>query len=170
MKKVVGLAVLLLLLTGCARNIKDGVKLLEEGKYEDAVEVFTEDVEKERNLDEAYRGMGIAYFELGDYVSAIEAFELALEHGTEETAVLCSFLGAGYLETAQYDKALDVYGRALKNEKLTKELEQEIQFQLIAVYENMGNWDAAKKQIKQYIKNYPDDTRVEKEAEFLETR
>lgn len=170
MKKIVGLTVLLLLLTGCAGNIKDGVTYLEEGKYEKAAEAFQKDVDKERNLDEAYRGLGIAYFEMEDYEGAVEAFELALKNETEETAVFCSFLGASYLEAEEYDKALDAYERGLASEDLTEELEQEIQFNLIAVYENMGNWDAAKKQMDKYVEKYPDDTRVEKEAEFLETR
>ena len=49
-------------------------------------------------------------------------------------------------------------------------LKQEIQYNLIAVYEKMANWDAAKKQMDKYIEAYPEDSRVEKEAEFLETR
>lgn len=170
MKKIVVLFILVLLLTGCAGNIKDGVALLEEGKHEQAVVAFQREVEKGRNLDEAYRGLGIAYFELENYEAAVEAFELALKHDTKETAVLCAFLGASYLETAEYDKALDAYEHGLAREDLTEELEQEIQFNLIAVYENMGNWDAAKKQMKKYMEKYPEDSRVEKEAEFLETR
>ena len=97
-------------------------------------------------------------------------FELAVQHGAEETATFCSFLGASYLETGAYNKALDTYEKGLACEDLTEGLEQEIQFNLIAVYENMGKWDAAKKQIKQYIQKYPDDSRVDKEADFLETR
>lgn len=170
MKKIVGLFVILLILTGCAGNIKDGVALLEEGKYEAAVEAFEKDIKKERNLDEAYRGLGIAYFELEDYTAAVEAFEMAVKHETKETAVFYSLLGASYLETEEYDKSLDAYERALACADLTEELDQEIQFNLIAVYENMANWDAAKKQMDKYVKKYPDDSRVEKEAEFLETR
>ena len=169
MKKIV-ILITLLLLTGCAGSMKNGVELLEAGKYDAAVEVFQKDIKKKRNLDEAYRGLGIAYFELEDYEAAVEAFELALEHETKETAVCCSFLGASYLETEDYDKALDVYERGLACKDLTEELEQEIQFNLIAVYERMGNWDAAKKQMDKYVKKYPNDSRVEKEAEFLETR
>ncbi|MBP3462029.1 MAG: tetratricopeptide repeat protein [Tyzzerella sp.] len=169
MKKIV-ILITLLLLTGCAGSMKNGVELLEAGKYDAAVEVFQKDIKKKRNLDEAYRGLGIAYFELEDYEAAVEAFELALEHETKETAVFCSFLGASYLETEDYDKALDVYERGLACKDLTEELEQEIQFNLIAVYERMGNWDAAKKQMDKYVKKYPNDSRVEKEAEFLETR
>ena len=170
MKKILGLFALLLILTGCAGNIKDGVALLEEGKYEAAVEAFEKDVKKERNLDEAYRGLGIAYFELEDYTAAVESFEMAVKHETKETAVFYSLLGASYLETGEYDKALDAYERALACADLTEELEQEIQFNLIAVYENMANWDAAKTQMDKYVRKYPDDSRVEKEAEFLETR
>ncbi len=170
MKKIAGLFIILLLLTGCTGNIKEGVALLKEGQYEKAVEAFEKDVKKERNLDEAYRGLGIAYFELEEYEAAVEAFELALKHDTKETAVFCSFLGAVYLETEEYDKSLDAYEQGLKCKDLTEELEQEIQFNLIAVYEKMSNWDAAKKQMDKYVKQYPEDSRVEKEAEFLETR
>lgn len=170
MKNIAGLIVVLLLLTGCAGNMKDGVALLEKGEYQQAAEAFEKDIKKERNLDEAYHGLGIAYFELEDYEDAVEAFELALKHDTKVTAILCSFLGASYLETEEYDKALDAYERGLSCEDLTEELEQEIQFNLIAVYENMANWDAAKKQMDKYVDKYPEDSRVEKEAEFLETR
>ena len=41
MKKIVGLFALLFLLTGCAGNIKTGVAFLEEGKYEEAVELYS---------------------------------------------------------------------------------------------------------------------------------
>ncbi len=170
MKKVLALMVLLLMVTGCTSNIKDGVALLEEKKYEEAATAFQKEVDNKRNLDEAYRGLGIACFELGDYKMSIEAFELALKNETEETAVLWSFLGAAYLETGDLDKALDSYECALSMKDLTEELKQEIQFNLIAVYEKMGKWDAAKEQMDDYVKQYPNDTRVEKEAEFLETR
>lgn len=170
MKKIFVMLVLSMLLCGCAGNVKDGVAFLEEEKYEEAKAAFQKDVEKKKNLDEAYHGMGIACFELEEYETAAESLELALEHKAEDTAIICSLLGASYIETGEYEKALDVYERALADEDITDELQQEIQFNLIAVYENLGNWDAAKKQMEQYVKKYPDDTRVEKEADFLETR
>lgn len=158
------------LLTGCVGNIKDGVTLLQDKEYEKAKQAFQEDIQDERNLGDAYHGMGLACFELGEFEEATEAFESALEHGAEETASLCAFLGACYMETEVYDRALNAYERALQKETITAQLKQEIEFNLIAVHENMGNWDAAKKQMDKYVENYPDDTRVEKEAEFLETR
>lgn len=170
MKKLIVWTLMLLLLTGCAGNVKSGVALLGEKKYEEAVTAFQKDIKKGRNLGEAYRGLGIAYFELQEYESATEAFETALENETKETAVIFGFLGACYLELEEYNRALDVYEKALDQDDLTSELEQEIQYNLIALYEKKGDWKAAKKQMEKYIKNYPDDARVEKEAEFLETR
>ena len=170
MKKIAGIIVILLMLTGCSGNIKDGVAMLQEEKYEEAMKAFEKDIQKERNLDEAYRGLGISYFELENYEEAVRAFELALQNETKETSTLFSFLGASYLETGEYEKALDAYERALACKDISEELTQEVQFNLIAVYEHMANWDAAKKQMDKYRKAYPDDSRIEKEAEFLETR
>lgn len=157
-------------LTGCAANVKSGVESLEAGKYEEAKESFKKDIEKEKNLDEAYRGLGIACFELEEYEEAIEAFELAVENETEETATLYSMMGACYMEVGENEKALDVYTKALSVETITDEMKQEIQYNLIAVYENMADWDAAKEQMESYREAYPDDSRVDKESDFLETR
>lgn len=171
MKKIIIITMVLsMLLSGCATNIKDGVALLEEGKYEEAQKLFEKDIKKQKHLDKAYEGMGIACFELGEFERAAENFELALKEEAKDVAIIYSFLGACYIETGEYEKAADFYKKALKEEKISAELKKEIQFNLIAVYENMGDWDAAKKQMDKYVKAYPEDERVKKEAEFLETR
>lgn len=162
--------ILLVTVTGCAANVKDGMAFLEEGKYSHALEMFEKDIEKGRNLEEAYRGKGIACFELEEYGVAAESFRLALENEAEETATICCLLGACYMEMEEYERALDAYENALLKEDITEELRQEAEFNLIAAYEYMGNWEAAKKQMEKYVESYPDDTRIEKEAEFLETR
>ena len=171
MKKfaLVALAVMFCL-TGCKANIKDGVALLEAGKYEEAKEYFQTDIKEDKNLDEAYHGIGIASFELGEYEDALVYFDAALKNGAEESAIICSFMAACHMEMEEYERALDMYEKALAKEEITAELKQEIQKNLIAVYEKMGNWDAAKKQMDKYVKAYPDDTSVQKEAEFLESR
>jgi len=170
MKRIIIILTLLLFLTGCANNIEDGVSYLENGKYEEAIATFQKDIKKKKNLDEAYRGQGIAYFELGNYEKAVSSFKLALDNEAKDTATIYSFLGACYMELEEYDLALDSYEHALAKQDLNTEMKQEIQFNLIAVYEKMCNWDAAKKQMETYVELYPDDSRVEKEAEFLETR
>lgn len=172
MKKWILAAVLAgtLILTGCTNNINDGVDLLEAGNYEGAQTAFQKEIEKGKHLDEAYHGLGIACFELEEYEEASEAFEAAVKNETEESAMLYGMMGACYLEIGEYEKAVDVYTKALSMEEISEELEQEIQYNLIAVYENMADWDAAKEQMESYREAYPDDDRVEKEADFLETR
>lgn len=169
-KRVIGLIIVLVILTGCAGNVKDGVELLNDEKYEEAIAVFEEDVKKGKNLGEAHRGIGNAYFALEQYEEAIESFGVALKNETKETATIYGMLGACHMKLEAYDKALSMYKKALKMKDITDELEQEIQYNLIAIYEYTGDWEAAKKQVEKYVKAYPDDGRIEKEAEFLETR
>ena len=157
-------------LTGCTDNIESGLNSLEAEKYEEAKGFFQKEIEEGDHLDEAYRGLGIACFELETYEEAIEAFECAVEHEAERTATLYSMMGACYMETGAYEKALDVYTKALTLKDIRADLKQEIQYNLIAVYESMSDWDAAKEQMRAYREAYPDDNRVEKEADFLETR
>lgn len=171
MKKIGIIVVsMLVLVTGCANHVKDGTELLEAKKYEDAIEAFEKDIENEEHLDEAYRGVGIAYFELEDFEAAAKAFEEALQNGAEETATLYGLMGACYVELGQYEDAVEVYKKALEKEDISADLKQQISFNLIGVYEAMYEWDAAKLQMEEYVKEYPDDNRVKKEAEFLETR
>ena len=132
---------------------KDGLTLLKEGRYEKAKVVFQEDIREKKNLKKAYYGAGIACFELGEYEEAILYFELALQSKAEQTGTIASFLGACYMKTEQYEKALDAYENALADGTLTDHLEQEANYNLIAVYERMGNWDVAKVQIEKYIQN-----------------
>ena len=79
-------ASLAVLITGCGKNAsEDGVKLLEEGKYKEAVKEFEQAVEDDVNVGDAYRGIGIAKWEQEDYEGAREAFKNALENGAKKT-------------------------------------------------------------------------------------
>lgn len=57
------------LLTGCmgTNYLEEGVSQLEEKQYEEASKSFQKEIDEEKNLDEAYRGMGIAYFEMEEF-------------------------------------------------------------------------------------------------------
>ncbi|HIV95944.1 MAG TPA: tetratricopeptide repeat protein, partial [Candidatus Sellimonas avistercoris] len=85
MKKRIGMimaaCLLFFTMTGCATQIDKGKSLLEEGKYEEASEAF-EKASKDSDMEqEAYRGLGISYYELEQYDKAVSAFESALEKG-----------------------------------------------------------------------------------------
>ena len=172
MKKM-RLALLILiagLLAGCSNYMKEGLELLQAGNYEEAIVSFQNEIAEEKNLDEAYRGVGIAYFELEDYSAAIEAFENALSNEAEETASIYQMLGVSYLKLDEYDKALENYSKALQMEDCTEEMRQEILFNEIAIYELQSEWDLLKEKVAAYMEAYPEDDRMDKTAEFLETR
>lgn len=113
MKKRIGVLMAACLLsftmTGCATQIDKGKSLLEEGNYEEASEAF-EKATKDSDMEkEAYRGLGISYYELEQYDKAASAFESALEKGAEATPEIYNLLGISYMQTGEYEKAADSF-------------------------------------------------------------
>lgn len=83
---------LCLALTGCgSKAIEEGTTYLEDGNYKKAVTKFKEAVDKGQDTGEAYRGIGMAKWELGEYEAALSAFQSALDNGAEKTAALYNF-------------------------------------------------------------------------------
>lgn len=174
MKKINTILILMIscvMLTGCGSNpYKMGIKNLENGEYSKAAECFEKAVEKEKNLADSYRGLGISLWEQGAYEEAISAFENALSEGTKENATIYSLLGNCSMKTEKYDKAVEYYEKALTMKDIDEELQQETEYNLIAAYEYAGEIDKAKEHVSNYLEKYPDDEAVLREAEFLETR
>lgn len=161
-----------LMLTGCSTQIDKGTKLLEEKKYEEARKIFQKAVKKESMEKEAYRGLGISYFELKQYDKAKEALEAALEKGASETPGLYGMLGAACMETEQFGQAAAYYekGIAADAEGTDEELRKEMRFNEIYALEKSGNYAEAKTKAEAYLADYPEDETVKKEAEFLATQ
>ena len=171
MKRFLAISMLLcIILCGCSSGYKKGEALLQEGKFAEAQTFFQTLIDEEKDLKQAYYGMGISCFELKEYEKAVGFLEEALVHKTANTVETYSMLGACYIEMQQYDKALESYQKVLADENLTDTLQQEAEYNLIAVHEHMGDWDAAEQQLEKYKSQYPDDTRLDKESIFLETR
>ncbi len=172
MRKIVStiLLAVICLMTGCASNIEDGTEHLKKEQYEKAIACFEKDIEREKNLDEAYRGIGIAQYELENYAEALNAFEKAIENETEETATLYGLIAACHMHAEDYEAALEAYGKVLKMKDCSEELRQEARFNEIAICEKLSDWELAKEKVASYVADYPDDTRMDKTAEFLETR
>ncbi len=62
---------------------------------------------------------------------------------------------------AYYEKAIDV---------ADKSDQQGLRKNLVAFYENAGDFASALKEAKSYVADYPKDTAMQKEYEFLQTR
>lgn len=164
-------ASLAVLITGCGKNAsEDGVKLLEEGKYKEAVKEFEQAVEDDVNVGDAYRGIGIAKWEQEDYEGAREAFKNALENGAKKTGTLYNFIGTCELRLGNPESALNYYNLGLSSEDISKELKREMEYNEIAAYEAMEDWESAKVKLEAYTEAYPDDEKAAKELEFLNTR
>ena len=158
-------------LTGCVQNYaEEGVKYLEKGKYKEAAEQFEKAVEADRNVGDAFRGIGMAKWEQEDYEGARDAFKEALDNGAEKTGAIYNLLGSCEMKLNDSQGALSYYRLALSAEDSSEDLLKEVKYNMIAAYEQSKDWESARAKLKEYIAEYPDDETAGKEAEFLETR
>jgi len=151
-------------------NIKDGVSLLEQGKYQEAIATFEKQVKKGKELGETFLGQGIAYYELGEYDTCIEKFEKALAEGALPQKTTYRFIGNAHMQLEQYEAAIEAYDLGIHAEGESKTAMQEMQFNRIVAYERLAKWKKAKELMEEYLQQYPDDEIAQREAEFLKTR
>ena len=182
-----------LIAAGCGNNNKilnKGVKALEKENYSAAVESFEEMIKAEseekpkndkqekiqsNNLSEAYKGLGVAYFELKEYDKALDSYVKCdgLE-GTKTPSMyrnmaICANEINEYSSAAEYaEKGIDVIKE--DEESAEPEIKKELYFLLIQSLEKDGNWEEALSWAEGYSEMFPDDKDVEKEIEFLKTR
>lgn len=175
-------------LTGCTNYMEEGTELLKEGDVQGAITAFeqaAEEAEKENeDSSEAYRGIGIAYYEQEDYESARTNLQRALDEGGMQTPIIYNLIGICSMRQQDYDGALAAFeqGIALPDSAVISEgtkLEQTADYDeviqgmmrnRVVCYEKKLDWANAKSAMSEYITLYPDDPESQKEAEFLETR
>lgn len=164
------LAAMCVFAAGCANPVEEGTELLKENKYTEAQEMFQKAVEKEQNPGEAYRGLGICYWEQEEYEKAAEAFGKALDCGTEETATIYNMLGICALKTDKPEKAVYYFENGQNFVDAEEELLQEMSFNLVVAYEEVGDFASAREKLQLYVSLYPEDEAAAKELEFLNTQ
>jgi len=79
------------------RQLKLGYKLLNEGRYEEAILAFQKVIEIEPRSTKAYAGLGLAHANSGDYDAAFTAIEDALGMGLDNPELLHEALVNIYL-------------------------------------------------------------------------
>lgn len=167
------------LLAGCANPQKSGTAALEKGNYEEAAGLFQEAAQSEDKdkAAEGYRGLGMAEYELGDYATALEAFEQAVAQGAQQSVQLWNLMSACAMQGEDYGKALEYIqsGLALAQtssgkETSDEEMIREMKYNEIICYEQQADWANAREKAEEYLSEYPDDESVQKEVEFLKTR
>lgn len=158
------------LLAGCGEKEPSGTELLKEERYEEAIDKFQEAIDEKLNPEEAYRGQGIAYWELEDYQRSRAAFTKALAYDAKETGTICNFIGLCDLKLGSPQSAAEWFEKGIAKEDSSPELIREMEYNQIIAYEQVKNWDKAKEKLTAYIEKYPDDAEALKESQFLETR
>lgn len=157
--------------TGCANNtVEQGSEFLEKMDYSQAQEKFQAAIGVGKNLPEAYRGLGLCYWEQEEYEQAKEAFGKALDNGADKTATLYNLLGVCELKLEHPEKAVYYFEEGQKLPDGEPELLQEMAFNLIVSYEKAGDYVTAREKLEVYVSAYPDDERAAKELEFLNTQ
>lgn len=170
-KSLIALLVATVFIVGCSTEEKvDGITLMQDKKYEEAIEYYEKNIEDGKNVGESYRMIGTAYFELGQYPEAVEALENASKNGVQKSAIFYSLMAESYMNVGEYERALAYFSKAARREDIAEQKKQENDWNEIAIYQELGEWDIVKEKAEAYKKAYPDDTRIEKTLEFLETR
>lgn len=118
-----GTAVLLaLMLTGCSSKADQlynkGMENLDAGQYEQAVECFEQGLEADQRMEENYRGLGIAYYEMGNYESAITMLRQSLEEMEEVndafTIDVYYYLAESYRARGELVRSAEAYTKLLE--------------------------------------------------------
>ena len=152
------------------RDLRSGVNALKKERYEDAIACFDSSIAKGKDEAEAYRGKGIALYELEKYEEASNALESALDKGTNPDAQICNLLALSYIGQEKYQESIVWLEKGIADESGSRELKQEMRYQLVFAYEKTSQWDKAKECAQQYLADFPDDQKMTREYQFLQTR
>lgn len=150
--------------------IDKGTELLKDGQYKEAIMKFEEGLSNLEYLEDAYRGIGLSYYELEDYSEAAKSFELAIQKGLNNSGVLYNLLSISYIKIEEYDSALDNIVLAIQQSGNSDELNQQLRFNEVLCMEKTGDWDGAKAKATSYLQSFPEDTNMGAEIKFLESR
>lgn len=92
------------------------------GQFEQAIELLTQSLAKDRNFVEAYYRRGLTYFSMKQYPKAIADYEqgLSLTSDIRKQKVFWYDLGELYLLTGEYEKAMKLLSSFVNNETQNK--------------------------------------------------
>lgn len=105
------------LLCGCGqkdvRLTDKGMELLMQQDYKGAIASFEQAILAKEDLEENYRGAGLAYMGIGDYEAAVDAFDKALSYAGmfpgELEYDINYYMAIAYYKMDEYDAAISIY-------------------------------------------------------------
>lgn len=135
------------------------------GENKDAISYLEKAKEHKQMLASYY--LGLAYDANGDSDKAKKYIAEYIKSGVATSYDLYE-LGMQEMQDGNYKNALTYFNSGLELEKVPNK--QNLMKSAIAAYEYSGDFDSAKKMMKEYLKAYPDDEEAKHENTFLETR
>lgn len=155
-----GLAVLAVLLAGCATAYTEGVAAARRGRYVEASTRFEEALAQRPERLDALIGLGVARYKLGAYDEAIATLDRARERATRDAGVRL-YLGLAHLRRGDLgpaDEHLTAYANAARGRRSAARAEEALRLLRgdPAVTEAMRTFVAA---------SLEDEAELEREAE-----
>jgi len=101
-----------LVMVGCSQSLyTQGGKLVDQGKYDKAVEMFYNEIQANPKSAHAWRELGVAFYKKGDLEQAEEALKRANSIRPDVRTSL--YIGLTYEKQENYGKAIDAYRASL---------------------------------------------------------
>jgi tetratricopeptide (TPR) repeat protein len=116
----------LLLLCGCTANMT-GSLMLEQKKYDSAIDYFLEELSQDPDNWRAREKLGIAYYKTDQYDKAIAELDRVLQH-TPDTSRSSYYLGLALLKNGERSRAIEVF-KSYRNDRAPL-VEEEMKKQL----------------------------------------
>jgi tetratricopeptide (TPR) repeat protein len=145
--------------------LKEGLDYHRSGKLREAIDVYTEAVEKDPKSAEAYNWRGMAYEDLGELNKALADFSKALEISINYADVYNN-RGEVYRKQNKIAEAMSDYSRAASLEKTFAEPH----YNMAIILEAQKKNDQALREYETYLKlkpNAPDQQQVTQKVEDL---
>lgn len=135
------------------------------GKQQTAISLLKEAANAKEPM--AYYYLAEIYEQSGEMDSAEENLRLYLQSGQNDAYALQK-IAAARLDKGDFDTAIECLNTALNLEKVPNR--QSLMKLLVVAYEKNHDFEAAKKWMAEYVKDYPEDEAAMREYTFLETR
>ena len=138
----------------------------ESGEYEKALLKLSDSLSY--GYEDVHYYMAEIYKMQGNFSEAIYHLEQYIQGAGREDSASYNQLAICYLEQENYVDALSAIHSGLNVKKV--EYEQQLLRNEIVILERSGAYEEALNSAIAYVENYPEDTEIKKEIEFLKTR
>ena len=137
-----------------------------QGLYDLALSEFSEGFAN--GFYDSYYYIGEIYEIQKDYATAIYYYEKYIESGKNVSPFVYNKIGTCLMKMNEYKQALSYFEKGLEFQ-IPSDLKI-LHRNSIVAYENLGMFDVAYDNLKEYLERYPEDLEAQREEKFLRTR